>query len=277
MGNKIIEAVSAVSSSSQEIIPDILELQFTIVNACVVGDSESKFNEWVLIDTGLENSAEFILKSTEKRFGAGSRPQAIILTHGHFDHVGSVIRLANFWDVPVYIHHLEIPYITGKKDYPVVDVTANEGIVAKMSVTFPRTSINLGYRAVELPPDGSIPCMPGWKWLHTPGHTQGHISLFRQKDRVLIVGDAFCTTKHESFFSILTQKDQISGPPKYLTTNWEEAEESVKHLQDLKPMLAIPSHGKPLKGKELAHRLELLAQHFKDITKPEKCHLIDKY
>ncbi|MCB2295478.1 MBL fold metallo-hydrolase [Clostridium algoriphilum] len=277
MGNKIIEAVSAVTSSSQLIIPDILELQFTIVNACVVGDPESKFNEWVLIDTGLENSAEFILKSTEKRFGTGSRPQAIVLTHGHFDHVGSVIRLANFWDVPVYIHHLEIPYITGKKDYPASDTTVDGGIVAKMSATYPRTSINLGYRAIELPPDGSIPCMPGWKWIHTPGHTEGHISLFREKDRVLIVGDAFCTIKQESLLSVLTQKEQISGPPKYLTMNWEEAEKSVKRLQELKPLLALPSHGKPLKGKELARHLELLTQRFKDISKPGNSRYVDKY
>jgi hypothetical protein len=33
--------------------------------------------------------------------------------------------------------------------------------------------------------------------------------------------------------SVLTQKEQISGPPAYLTTDWKEAEESVRHIKEL--------------------------------------------
>lgn len=269
MGNKIVEAVSKVTSSPEEVMPDILVLESTIVNACVVGDPKSKFGKWVLIDTGLENSAEFILESTEKRFGKGSRPEEIILTHGHFDHVGSAITLANRWNVPVYIHQLELPYITGKKDYPDADPTVDKGMVAKMSPTFPHKSIDLGERALALPSDASIPGMPEWKWIPTPGHTKGHISLFREKDRTLIVGDAFCTVKQESLISVLSQNEHISGPPKYLTTDWKSAEDSVKRLQELNPLLAIPSHGKPMKGNELSAHLEMLTQHFKEIAMPK--------
>ena len=268
MGNIIVEAVSKVTSSTEEVMPDILVLQFTIVTACVVGNPDSESNKWVLVDTGLENSAEFILESTEKRFGKNNPPQAIILTHGHFDHVGSVITLANHWDVPVYIHQLELPYIIGKKDYPAADPTVDEGIVAKMSPTFPNKSIDIGQRAKALPSDGNIPGMPGWKWIPTPGHTKGHVSLFREKDRTLIVGDAFCTVKQESLMSVLSQSEQISGPPKYLTTDWKAAEASVNRLKELNPLLAIPSHGKPMKEEELSRHLELLTQHFKEIAKP---------
>jgi glyoxylase-like metal-dependent hydrolase (beta-lactamase superfamily II) len=41
-----------------------------------------------------------------------------VLTHGHFDHVGSVIELADYWNVPVYAHKLELPYLVGQMDYP---------------------------------------------------------------------------------------------------------------------------------------------------------------
>jgi len=79
------------------------------------------------------------------------------------------------------------------------DPTVDEGMVAKMSSTFPHhTSIDIGFRAVALTSDGSIPGMDGWRWIHTPGHTEGHISLFRESDRILIAGDAFTTTKQES-------------------------------------------------------------------------------
>jgi glyoxylase-like metal-dependent hydrolase (beta-lactamase superfamily II) len=270
MGNKIVEGLSAMTTSSLQITPDILILQFTIVNACIVTDIDESGSQWVLLDTGLENSVDFILKSAEEKFGKGSRPKAIILTHGHFDHVGSAIKLANHWDVPVYIHQLELPYITGKKDYPLPDSTVDEGLVAKISPTFPHKSIDIGNRAVALPLDGSVPGLASWTWIHTPGHTEGHISLFREKDGILIVGDAFSTVKQESLLSVLTQNEQISGPPKYLTTDWIAAERSVRRLLDLKPSLAIPAHGKPMKGEELKQHLELLVNNFDKIAKPEQ-------
>jgi glyoxylase-like metal-dependent hydrolase (beta-lactamase superfamily II) len=161
-------------------------------------EPKSQPSALVLIDIGLENSAEFILESAAKRFGNDNPPQAIILTHGHFDHIGSVITLAKQWDVPVYIHQLELPYVTGEKNYPVADACVDEGLVAKISPTFPHKGIDISGRAANLPSDGSVPGMPGWQWIHTPGHTEGHISLFRERDRTLIAGDAFSTVKQES-------------------------------------------------------------------------------
>lgn len=275
MGDNIVEGLSAMTTSSEEVTPDILVLQFTIVTACIVGDPNTT-GQWVLVDTGLENSADFILQTVEKRFGKNSCPQSIILTHGHFDHVGSVIKFVKLWDVPVYAHHLEIPYITGKKDYPPGDPTVSNGLVAKMSPTFPHTSIDLGFHAAALPADGTVPGMPGWKWLHTPGHTEGHVSLFREKDRVLLAGDAFTTVKQDSLLSVVTQNEQISGPPAYLTTDWKAAEESVKRLRDLKPSLVIPSHGQPMKGEELARHLDMLVSNFGEMAVPEQGRFVEK-
>jgi glyoxylase-like metal-dependent hydrolase (beta-lactamase superfamily II) len=273
MGTKMVEWLSAITTSSQEVTPDILVLEFTVVNACIVGNPGG---QWSLVDTGLENSASYILECVEKRFGKDSRPQAIILTHGHFDHVGSVLKLSELWDVPVYIHQFEMPYVTGQKDYPTADPTVDEGWVAKMSPIFPHTSINLGHRAVSLPPDGSVPGMPGWKWIHTPGHTEGHVSLFRESDRVLLPADAFTTVKQESLMSVITQDEQISGPPKYLTVDWKAAEESVKRLTALTPLLAIPSHGQPMKGEELTRHLSMLVRSFDEIAVPEHGRFVDK-
>ena len=56
MGNKIVEALSALNTSSKKVLEDILLMNFTVVNAVLVGDKD----EWVLVDTGLENSGDFI-------------------------------------------------------------------------------------------------------------------------------------------------------------------------------------------------------------------------
>ena len=272
MINDLLKGLSKLTTKSLEVTPDILLLQFTIVSACIVGEAR----EWVLVDTGLENSYNYILKSVDERFGEDSRPKAIILTHGHFDHVGSIIKLADQWDVPVYSHELELPYITGKKDYPEGDPSVDEGLVAKMSASFPHKSINLGYRAVALPSDGSLPGMSGWKWVHTPGHTEGHVSLFRESDKTLIVGDAFTTTKQESFTSVLTQHEQVKGPPAYLTTDWDAAKKSVQVIKELKPKLAIPSHGLPMKDAELSKHLDMLTRDFNEIAVPDHGHFVDK-
>lgn len=274
MGNKLVEWLSGITTSSQEVNDDILILQFTVVNAFLVGNPRDK--GFVLIDAGLENSGDYIVESVEKRFGKDARPQAIILTHGHFDHVGSVIKLSKLWDVPVYAHELEIPYLTGKKDYPAGDPTVSNGMVAQLSPTFPHTSIDISSRLKTLPKDGSVPGMEGWKWIHTPGHTEGHVSLFREKDRVLIVADAFTTTDQESLWSVITQKKEINGPPAYLTTDWESAKESIRILRSLKPSLAITSHGKPLGGQELAKHLEMLINDFDKVYKPEEGRFIHK-
>jgi glyoxylase-like metal-dependent hydrolase (beta-lactamase superfamily II) len=174
------------------------------------------------------------------------------------------------WDVPVYAHVLELPYLTGKEDYPPGDPTVDSGLVAKLSPMFPNHGIDISGRVMTLPQDGAIPGMPEWQWLHTPGHTPGHISLFREHDRTLIAGDAFVTVKQESLYKVLTQTKEISGPPKYFTTDWKAALESVKKLEAIKPAVAVTGHGLPLSGEELAESLHTLVVHFNDLGMPEE-------
>lgn len=80
------------------------------------------------------------------------------------------------------------------------------GFIAKISPLFPNEGIDLGKCIHELPQDGSVPHMPGWSWIHTPGHTPGHISLFRNVDHFLISGDAFVTVRQDSLYKVLIQQ-----------------------------------------------------------------------
>jgi glyoxylase-like metal-dependent hydrolase (beta-lactamase superfamily II) len=263
-----LPVTSIASGSGQLVMPDVYCYCNQIVNLCFVGEKDSS-NGWVLIDAGMPHSSEEIFNVANKQFGEGSAPSAIVLTHGHFDHVGSLVELLEKWDVPIYAHELEIPYLTGKDNYPPGDPTVDGGLVSKMSPMFPNHGINLEKHVQNLPLDGSIPGMSGWKWIHTPGHTPGHISLFREEDRLLIVGDAFVTVKQESLYKVMVQKQEISGPPKYFTTDWESARESVKTLESLNPQIAITGHGFPMTGKELTEQLGRLSRDFDKMAIPE--------
>ena len=71
-----------------------------------------------------------------RRFGHDSRPEAIFLTHGHFDHAGNASALSDLWGVPIYAHPMELPYLTGRSDYPPPDPTVG-GAIAMMSRVLP--------------------------------------------------------------------------------------------------------------------------------------------
>jgi glyoxylase-like metal-dependent hydrolase (beta-lactamase superfamily II) len=217
------------------------------------GPPGSESGNWVLVDAGLSISAPAILKAVAEWAGPESRPKAIVLTHGHFDHVGSLKALAEMWDVPVYAHRLELPYLTGQSKYPPPDPLAGGGMVALSSPLYSRGPFNFGDRVRPLPGDGSVPGMPGWQWIHTPGHAPGHVSFFREVDRFLIAGDAFVTTKQESAYSALTGRPiAVHGPPAYFTPDWHAAKNSVRALAHLRPEFAATGHGYVPKVAEIA-------------------------
>src|SRR5436190_22099396 len=80
-------------------------------------------------------------------------PRAILLTHGHFDHVGSLGALLRRWpDTPVYAHRLELPYLTGHSSYPPPDPTVGGGFMALASPLFPPHACNFRPNGLPLPP-----------------------------------------------------------------------------------------------------------------------------
>lgn len=227
-------------------------------------------DQWVLVDAGLKWSAPKIKEMAAYLFGEETKPKAIILTHGHFDHVGSVAKLAEEWDVPIYSHHLEVPYLTGQSNYPPPDPSVGGGLMATMSFLYPSSPINIWKRIKVLPAGGKIPILPEWKYVHTPGHAPGHISLFREGDGVLIAGDAFVTTHQESAISVMLQTRAISGPPMYFTSDWDAAKRSVMDLIDMAPKTAATGHGMPMRGKELKKALTELKNNFDEKEIPRQ-------
>jgi len=242
-----------------------LRVAFVNVFAIIHADGS-----WTLIDAGLPFTASAIQNWTRK-FTVNA-PNAIVLTHGHFDHVSAARDLADAWNVFIYAHPLEAPYLKGQKEYPAPNFAAGGGTMSLLSPLYPRGPVDLGNRLRLFSSDGNstLAEMPGWEIVHTPGHTPGHVSIFRREDRCLIVGDAFCTTKPESFFeAAITQPPEFHGPPAYFTSDWEAARGSLQLLSQLGAVVVAPGHGQPLSSADLPEKLRQLSQYLDEVAVPE--------
>ena len=255
--------------STHEITGDVAYQRLVLVNVVFVGAPGAGDRGWVLVDAGVMGAKGAIKAAAEKRFGAGARPTAIVLTHGHFDHVGVLEDLAEEWDVPVFAHALERPYLDGSASYPAPDPSVGGGLLGRLSPLFPTKPVDVSRRLQDLPGDGAIPPMGGWRWIHTPGHAPGHVSLWRETDRTLIVGDAFVTTAQESAYAVALQEPELHGPPMYLTIDWGAAHHSVRALAALEPERVITGHGRPLQGQEMRRAIHVLAEDFERVAVPE--------
>jgi glyoxylase-like metal-dependent hydrolase (beta-lactamase superfamily II) len=262
------DADRARNDKTRQIAADVAYRQIAIVNVVFVGPPAAGDGGWTLIDTGLPASATDIRSAAQARFGGSGRPAAIILTHGHFDHVGPLETLAEDWDVPVYAHPLEHPYLNGTSSYPPADPTVGGGLMALLSPLYPTRPVDVRPRLRALPEDHSVPGLAGWRWIHTPGHSPGHISLWRGNDRMLIAGDAFITTKQESAYSAVSQAPEMHGPPMYFTPDWQRARESVRALAALSPETVVTGHGQAMRGPQMRTALTELARRFDDVAVP---------
>jgi len=249
------------------VAPRVWGLKTIFVNLFFIANPDGS---WVLVDAGVPGCTAKIKRAADELFGEGARPAAILLTHGHFDHIGAVKDLAQEWDVPVYAHPMELPYLTGLSSYPPPDSSVGGGGMAYMAFAYPKKPINIKNYIELLPEDGSVPGLEGWRWLHTPGHTAGHVSFFREEDRVLVLGDAFTTRDAESAIAVMTEKREVHGPPAYFTPDWAAAHRSVEILSDLSPEVAASGHGMPMVGEELRQQLDNLVKNFWVLAVPNK-------
>jgi len=232
---------------------------FNFVNAYCIENSEG---EWVLLDTGVRPALS-VLKGAAAQMNRP--PMAIVLTHGHVDHVGCAGELAREWGIKVWAHRLEHPFLTGESFYPPGDPTVG-GALAFVSRALPPQKFDLRDVLETFPNDGKLPFLKGWQIIETPGHSPGHVSLWHEDDRVLLAGDALCTADMDSLVGMMTLKPtQFARGGTPFTSDWNAMKHSLGVLADLEPVVVGAGHGLPLSG---ADTPQLLRDFFHSFSPP---------
>ena len=251
---------------AREIAPDVFCLGphgRTQTNVYFVRAGDS----WVLIDAGWASDLSRIEESTVDLVGHDTVPAAIVLTHDHPDHAGTARILAERWACRVFVHPAELAIARGSftamwrhagplDRYVILPAISALGR-RRRDTMLERNSLAPVIEA--LGPDGAIPYLPGWRWVHTPGHTPGHVSFLRPDDGVLITGDALVTLQVNTLAGMVRGRGGLSGPPWYTTADPAAARASLRTIASLEPRILATGHGHPLTGPDTADRIRYFA------------------
>lgn len=199
---------------------------FFPVNCYIVEEQD----ELILIDTGMAASFKGIVSLINEL----EKPLTnIVLTHGHGDHVGSLMKLKKAYpETCVSISNRDSRLLKG-------DTTLDE--------TEPQSPIKGGIpKNLDIVPERLLKegdQVGTLEVVGTPGHTPGSISLFERKNRAIIVGDAFQT---QGKVAVCGQLVPLFPFPAFATWNKELSLESAKKIQLLSPQILAVGHGKIL-------------------------------
>jgi hydroxyacylglutathione hydrolase len=190
------------------------------INAYLVED--------VLLDAGPRRAAKRILRDLE-----GHTVTAHALTHVHADHQGSSHEICTTLGIPYWVPERESSLA---EDADLIPTAYPDTLLAKF---FIRLFRGPGHPVDRPLREGDV--IAGFTILDTPGHSPGHVSLWRESDRVLILGDVL------NNMDVVTGLPGLREPKKALTPDPARNRESIKRLGPLEPSLVLFGHGGPLR------------------------------
>ncbi|MEH7459292.1 MBL fold metallo-hydrolase [Bacillus sp. JJ1127] len=210
-----------------------LKIQGFELNPTLLWDEKAA----ILVDTGMPGQLKQIHDAMNDVGVPFEQLKAIILTHQDIDHIGSLPEIQQKADqsIEVYAHELDKPYIEGqlhlmKTDPSKMSKDQWEALPEVMQFLYknpPKAKVN------QILKDGQrLPFVGGIEVIHTPGHTPGHISLYSEKHKTLITGDA-----------MVYVGGNLNGPVPRTTPDMKTATESLRRFLEFDIERVICYHG----------------------------------
>lgn len=185
----------------------------------------------VLIDAGIRSSITNILRALKN-----VKITKHALTHAHADHQGSSRVICETLNIPLLTSDLERENAESglvTREYP-----NEKHLLARLQQKY---WAGMGHRVDTILKEGDS--VGSFTVIETPGHSKGHISFYREKDSVLIVGDTLVN------MNLLTTAVGLKEPPNIFTTDKLMNRESIKKIYDLNPKILCFGHGPVLYDK----------------------------
>jgi glyoxylase-like metal-dependent hydrolase (beta-lactamase superfamily II) len=202
--------MSAAMDENKPFFLDTLIVSELQINCYLLGCRDTR--EAAIIDPG--GDSELIIDKVAERQAI---VKMILLTHGHFDHIGALDKIRKEYRCPVLIHSADANALTN----PMINLSAltGNGIVSSEAEQLLKDGdrIQLGKLTLEV--------------LHTPGHTRGGVCF--KYDGLLFCGDTL-------FNSGIGRTDLPGG-------NITQLEQSIREKLFALPddTLVLPGHGEP--------------------------------
>lgn len=231
------------STVDVEVAPDVYRFGTQRVNWYVV---EADGNLTV-VDAGLPGHWQQLVDGLDDLGYSRDDIAAMVLTHGHQDHIGFAERLRETTAVPVLVHKADVALVEGTDSGSPNEVVWNlwRPAVLSLLVEFARSS------GTSIPPvkvvqpfeDGAVLDVPGTpQVIHVPGHSDGSCALYFPDREALLCGDALAT------LDIKTGRARGPQIMSMFNADAERAVESLDQIGSLGRLTLLPGHGEPWRG-----------------------------
>lgn len=184
-------------------------------------------NVYLVNDTLIDAAMRYYTRAILSQLG-NRRVRMVALTHCHPDHQGCAKNLCEHFGVPLACHELDTPAMEGREPM----LPRNRLLDWAKFMAGPPHPVARVLRAGDE--------VAGFRVVHAPGHTPGHIFYFRPQDRLVIAGDILANL---NFF---TGRPRLREPPWFFSADPLQNRRSLKILLDLNPNAICFGHGPPL-------------------------------
>lgn len=189
-------------------------------------------NVYVLRDILVDSGGKFVRRRLLSAL-AGTTIKGHVITHAHLDHQGCSHAVCE---------HFRVPFMCGEGDRTAAETSVPTPVLAHPGSWIARVSRRLagpGHPVSRSLRDGDE--VGGFAVIETPGHTPGHLAFWRERDRVLVLGDVLFHRNP------LTMRHGLSVPFELATFDPRMNRAAARRLAALKPAVVCFGHGEPLR------------------------------